>query len=81
MEWSTSATQLAALIPFMILSADVIRRLVRNHIELKGYPLAPGPIPLPFLGSGLSVNMEEPFRTYTEWKEKYVSAQARSWNA
>ena len=72
MEWTTSTTQLATLlIPLAVVSADMIRRLIRDRIERNGYPLPPGPTPLPFFGSALSVNREEPFRTYTEWREEY----------
>lgn len=71
MEWTMSTTQLAAIFPFAVLSVDIIRRLVQDRIERKGYPFPPGPTPLPFLGSALSVNIEEPFRTYTAWQTTY----------
>ncbi|KAI9570682.1 cytochrome P450 [Boletus coccyginus] len=70
MEWSTSATQLAlAFLTIVIL--DTIRRIVRNRIDRKGYPLPPGPTALPLLGSALSISPKEPWLTYTEWKAKY----------
>ena len=72
MEWTPSITQLTALlIPLAVVSVDMIRRRIRDRIERKGYSLPPGPTPLPFFGSALSVNREEPFRTYTEWQAKY----------
>ena len=72
MEWIPSTIQLAALlILFAVVSVDVIRRRIRDRIERKGYSLPPGPTPLPFFGSALSVNREEPFKTYTEWQTKY----------
>ncbi|KAI9457041.1 hypothetical protein HD554DRAFT_2030187 [Boletus coccyginus] len=67
MEWTTSATRLTALIPL----TGCIRRCdsaapSESH-RAEGISSPPGLTPLPFLESALSVDTEEPFRTYTKW--------------
>ncbi|KAF8549304.1 cytochrome P450 [Imleria badia] len=54
MEWSPSATQLAVLVTLTVVTVDIIRRLVRNRIERKGYPLPPGPSQLATLRTMIS---------------------------
>jgi len=71
MEWSISATQLAVLAFLTIVIFAKIRRIVRNRIDRKGYPLPPGPTTFPLLGSALSISSGEPWLTYTEWQAKY----------
>ena len=71
MQWSNSVTQLAALVPLVIVIVDLVRRMIHNRIERKGYPLPPGPTPFPILGSALSINTQQPWLTYTEWQAKY----------
>ncbi|KIJ08455.1 hypothetical protein PAXINDRAFT_18410 [Paxillus involutus ATCC 200175] len=66
-----SATGLAWLVPISVVALDIIRRLVRSSRERKGSPLPPGPTPIPLLGSALSVDMEEPLKTFTAWKTTY----------
>ncbi|KAI9570434.1 cytochrome P450, partial [Boletus coccyginus] len=67
MEWPSFATLLLAVIILVV----TIRRLVRDRTETKGYPLPPGPIPFPLLGSIFSINTQAPWLTYTSWRAKY----------
>ncbi|KAF8545990.1 cytochrome P450 [Imleria badia] len=71
MEWSTLATRLIAPALLAVVTVDIIRRILRNRIERKGYPLPPGPFPFPLLGSALSLNAKEPWLTFVEWRAKY----------
>jgi hypothetical protein len=70
MEWPTFTVPLAVLVPLVVVAVDIVRRTTKARIERKGYPLPPGPTPLPVLGNVLSVG-KEPWLTYTDWKEKY----------
>ncbi|KAF9234009.1 cytochrome P450 [Melanogaster broomeanus] len=37
----------------------------------RGFPLPPGPIPIPFIGSVFSINASKPWVTYAEWAARY----------
>ncbi|KIJ12557.1 hypothetical protein PAXINDRAFT_171115 [Paxillus involutus ATCC 200175] len=68
----SSAVGLALLVPTVsVVALDIIWRLVCSRKKREDSPLPPGPTPLPLLGSALSVDVEEPWKTYTEWKATY----------
>ncbi|KAF8842616.1 cytochrome P450 [Paxillus ammoniavirescens] len=67
----SSATGLALLVLTVSVTLDIIWRLVCSRRKREESPLPPGPTPLPLLGSVLSVDVEEPWKTYTEWKATY----------
>ncbi|KIJ14780.1 hypothetical protein PAXINDRAFT_12350 [Paxillus involutus ATCC 200175] len=66
-----SATGLALSVLVSVVAVDIIQRVFRSRRERKGLPLPPGPTSLPLLGNGLSVDTDEMWKTYTEWKATY----------
>ena len=71
MEWSTSAAQFTVFVLLTVVTVDIIRRILRNRIESKGYPSPPGPTSLQLLGNALSFDIKSPWLTLTEWRAKY----------
>ncbi|KAF8838804.1 cytochrome P450 [Paxillus ammoniavirescens] len=66
----------AVVLFFLVPAVSVVLWLRHRHsgeadIHAKGFPLPPGPVPLPFLGSALSIDRVSPWLTYTAWAEKY----------
>lgn len=47
--------------------------IVRNRRLRKGYPLPPGPKPLPVIGNLLDIPLKDEAATYNGWANKYGS--------
>ncbi|KIK95905.1 hypothetical protein PAXRUDRAFT_826534 [Paxillus rubicundulus Ve08.2h10] len=66
-----AAIGLTLLVTVTVVAVNIVWRPFRSRRERNGTPLPPGPTPLPLLGNALAVNIEEPWKTYTEWKATY----------
>ncbi|KAG1785838.1 cytochrome P450 [Suillus plorans] len=56
-------------ISLSFVAVKALRRFIKKRQN--NAPLPPGPVPLPLLGSVLSINAYEPWPTYTEWSAVY----------
>ncbi|KAF9228600.1 cytochrome P450 [Gyrodon lividus] len=48
-----------------------IKLLREQWRKARRFPFPPGPIPIPFVGSALSINASKPWATYAEWAARY----------
>ncbi|KAH7887310.1 cytochrome P450 [Phlebopus sp. FC_14] len=62
---------LALLIPLFLVATYTTLRLVRRKTQRQGLPLPPGPSSLPLFGNALSIDLDEPWKTYTNWAAIY----------
>ena len=60
---------LAVIVLFLALCS--VGLIARKKLTPHQLPLPPGPKGLPFLGSALEINKNEPWLTYVEWKKLY----------
>ena len=71
MVWPASSTRLVVPVLLTVVTLDIVRRIYRNRIERKGYPLPPGPGLLAISGSATFLYAGEPWLRCTEWQAKY----------
>ncbi|KAH7887307.1 cytochrome P450 [Phlebopus sp. FC_14] len=62
---------LVLLAPLFLVATYATLRLVRRRTQRQGLPLPPGPSSLPLFGNALSIDLDEPWKTYTNWAAIY----------
>ncbi|KAN0092737.1 Cytochrome P450 [Tylopilus felleus] len=61
----------APVVVVVFLALCSVGLIIRKRLTPHQLPLPPGPKGLPFLGSALEINKNEPWLTYGEWKKAY----------